>query len=59
MQSPLLSYYYQKRAKTLAQKPEYYKKNKETIHNISTEFFKAYYQKHKEKIIERNRERSM
>ena len=58
MQSKELSYYYQNRDKILAQRAEYYEKNKETINKRSSEYFKSYYEKNKEKIIVRNKERN-
>jgi hypothetical protein len=58
MQSFQLNYYYQNREKILAQRAEYYEKNKVAINNRSSEYFKSYYEKNKEKLIARNRERN-
>ena len=58
MQSFQLNYYYQNREKILAQRAEYYEKNKEAINNRSSEYFKSYYEKNKEKLIARNKERN-
>ena len=50
-------YYYQNRDRILAKRAEYYLRNKATINKRFSEYHKGYYQKYKEEIKQKNRNR--